>query len=346
MYNTLIKDRQHVDYQEVETKIRKIQNGEKRKQARFGFLCNNCVVKYKKANDDTIKALEERQLYVSTALGYNDPYDSLMYINIPILKASIASQIDYYMPSYLDDMPDKTAPLYRIANALYNQDEVLKQQRMDLFLSDVKRDAELAIKHIHDNVPGICFSKDPLSTLMWAHYAEDHTGFALLYDIQELESATCISETGEVLRYHNKLYDVEYSNLRPDGTGFVENYILFSRIKENSSIPRSFYGTNPITYPNHYKYSQSELQRIILTQSEAWSYEKEARLLFRPITPDFEFKRFNLRISPRGIILGAKMDSLMKQRITEIAKKLGCTLYEAWINNAARDYNVVIQEVV
>lgn len=335
----------HMEYADAEKALRRIPNEPERRKARAAVYKNRCVVKYRVADERAIETLREGKLFFSSALGYNDPYDTQMYINFPRLKASIGAKFSHFMPAYGEQLPDKTAFNY-LMSVIYNGlPEEKKRGFINRFLSHIEEDAETVSRRLHDHVPGICFAGDCLSPLMWAHYADKHRGFALLYDRKELETAACFSESGEQVLARRKLYDIEYCSKRPDGTEFVEQYLLHQYLKETNSRYRFLHGANPVDSPAQHPYSQTALKEIILSKSEEWAYEQEERLLFRPIAIEKKWEKRYLDIKPRAILLGAKIESENRIKLTDIAKALGATLYEAWLDEQTRDYKVVFQEV-
>lgn len=334
-----------IDYEVAEKALLEIPDGPIRRKARAALYEKNCVVKYRRPNDNSISALKDGKLFFSTALGYNDPHDTLMYVNYQQLNSAIMGSVSQVFPTYGEKQPDKNAYNYISSVLFKGLPEEKKGHYICEFLSHIRQDAEVAIQQVHDNVPGICFSNNFLSPLMWAHYADSHKGFALLYDRNELETASCFTESGEQVKSRKKLYDIKYQAKRPNGTEFIEQYLLNQYLKEKNSR-RRLHGANPIDSPDQHPFPQTQLREIILTKSNEWSYECESRLLFRPITIEAEYQKRYLIIKPRAIILGAKMDQDVKHKVSGIARELGCTLYEAWINNSLRDYNVVFQEVI
>ena len=289
--------------------------------------------------------MRDGKLFFSSALGYNDPYDTLMYIDYDRLSDYIAGILWHSLPKYGEHQLDKTAYNY-LASAFFDRlPEKIKVQSIKGFLAHIRAAAKETIKNLHDHVPGICFAQDCLSPLMWAHYADNHKGFALLYDREELETAPCYLESGEKVSARRKLYNVEYRTERPDGTAFVEQYLLHQHLRETHDRYLFLHGSNPVDSPEQHPFSQTELREIILTKSEEWSYEQESRLLFRPVTIETEWKKRYLDIKPRAIILGARMDDNPRKKCIDIAKKHGCTLYEAWIDDQTRDFSIAFQEV-
>lgn len=337
----------YIEYEIAEKALLAIPDGPERRKARAAVHKNNCVVKYRAPDKRNIQAVSDGKLFFSSAEGYNDPYDTLMYVDYKRLSDSIGGILWNSLPTYGISQPDKTACNY-LSSVFYDGlPKEKKAQCINGFISHIKSDTLTAIKDLHDHVPGICLAQDCLSPLMWAHYADKHKGFALLYDRKELETAPCYFESGEKVSVaRRKLYNVEYRAERPDGTGFVERYLLHQHLRETQKRYLFLHGSNPVDSPEQHPFSQTELKEIILTKSEEWSYEQETRLLFRPVTIETEWKKRYLNIKPRAIILGAKMkDDKPRRDCIDIAKKLGCTLYEAWIGDQTRDYSIAIREV-
>jgi hypothetical protein len=64
---------------------------------------------------------------------------------------------------------------------------------------DVRKYAQMIYKYFDKNVGFICFGADWKSPVMWAHYAEKHTGVALGFDIPD-ELATKIKYTDDKIQ--------------------------------------------------------------------------------------------------------------------------------------------------
>lgn len=190
---------------------------------------------------------------------------------------------------------------------------------------------------IHDNIKGICLSRNYLSTLMWAHYARDHTGVALLYDTKELESAQCCTSSGKVLPEEKfELHPIKYDTKRPDATAFIHDYLLS---EATGGLPVTHAGD--ILSPPDYKV----IEDIVLTKDVVWRYEKEVRLI--PHVLDFKHtsSAAYLDIKPKAIILGAKISNRDKDAIIKAAAEAGnIVLYEAWLNDSQPGYQIVFQE--
>jgi hypothetical protein len=116
-----------------------------------------------------------------------------------------------------------------------------------------------AKKHIWGKNYGILsLTRSPLNPLMWAHYAEEHKGFVIGFNVSQ------------------KLFTSEDMNLIPVQFGSViyteskPTHEFLSEFKEAISI-----GTTYNFIYNHFE----KLQRIFLHKPMCWSYEEEVRVV-------------------------------------------------------------------
>lgn len=307
-----------------------------RRRFQATIITNNCLAKFRGWDDNdekrerVIESIRNGRLYFSTALGYNDPYDTLMYIDKAGLLKFIEQTLAVQTPAYIESQKMKNFSVGCFAQ-MYNTPQARQQ-----FVQYIDDRIEKLKYAIHDNIKGICLSQNYLSTLMWAHYAKDHTGIALLYDTKELECARCYSYGGKVLQEKFKLYPIKYRSHRPDATAFIHDYLLSTAA-----------GGLPVTHAGDILSSPDYkvIKDIVLTKDVVWRYEKEVRLIPRVL--DFEYMggAAYLEIKPKAIILGAKISDRDREVVIEAATEVGgITIYEAWLNDSQRDYQLVFQE--
>ena len=310
-------------------------------QYRAAIIRNNCLTKFRgwdkgqigeKSREKVLDSIINEKIFFSTALGYNDPYDTLLYVNKRSLLKFVGESLDREMSTYIAELKKKNFPMGCFAQMFWTP------ENREKFLQSID-DEIAAIKiAIHDNIIGICLSQNTLSSLIWAHYAKDHTGVALLYDSHELSSAKCYSETGQVLNEKFELHPINYCEKRPDATKFIHDYLLYKASEK----------TFPVTFSGDIlEYSDYDtIREIILTKDTIWSYEKEIRLIPQILN---YWRRSNvayLKIKPKAIILGAKMISSDKDIFVEAAVKAGdIVIYEAVLNDSQPGYEIGFQEI-
>jgi len=127
------------------------------------------------------------------------------------------------------------------------------------------------------------------SETMWAHYASDHTGFVIGFDIEHKFLNSPFGDSEE----YNKPHRVEYTDERP-----------------KSGIATS-----------------TTLEKFLI-KSNAWSYEKEWRVikLLRAANKEIHFENTEYPVhlfsippeSLQSICLGSRISSILKERIKSL----------------------------
>lgn len=314
----------------IKSALQSCKNLEEKRKIRAAAIKNNCLTRYRRFDERTIDALKRDRLYFSTALGYNDPYDTLMYVDYNKLFNYIKQCWEKGMPSFIEHLHYQNAFLANISQFLLNDKNPQKSKMEESFFQFLQSEIETLKNKLHENVKGICFSTDMLSSLMWAHYADNHQGIALLYDRKELLSAPCYNNDDIELNYKFELGNINYSQQRIDATKYINDYLLKNM---PSIVPYT------ASEPN-----RKTLKDIILTKDVSWSYEKEIRLFPRKLDFEKENDISYLSIRPKAIIMGSKITEDNIYRIKDIAKKKNIILYEAWLNERQQNYEIVFQE--
>ena len=300
------------------------------RKAAAGALKLSCVARFRSLNTyahlETLLSQIFGKLYFSSARGFNDPYDTLMYVDYPKAVGGMGYSIKKFFPSYLEDLKVSNPLKHKIVVEYLGLSDGPSDMQLSQFLCYLEKELEKIKQQIRDNSRSICFSKNFLSTIQWSHYADNHRGVVLLYNKLDLISAKCFDRNSKPIDISFKLYDVNYSKDRPDGTELMlEYYFYLSGKREDFPV--------------------EQLRQIILTKDAVWEYENETRLL--PTNLNFEVAKdcSYLEVKPKAIIMGAKISEEHKVIIQSAAEKAGCLLYEAWYDENRCDYNVVFQQV-
>lgn len=158
------------------------------------------------------------------------------------------------------------------------------------------------------------FSENQNHLLMWAHYANNYTGMCVEYDFSNLS---------EELLYH--LYPIYYSKKR------FANKDLSKVIEEHSDLKRM---NEDYCYPNECDHIK-DIMSLFLTKSEAWSYEKEWRIVatypqIHNTAEDLDDEQrllyflndqnISVKSCIKSVYLGAKMKQNIKDHIKEICQ--------------------------
>lgn len=177
-----------------------------------------------------------------------------------------------------------------------------------------KEHLDFALDFIKKNMHMSCFTDDFEYNLpMWAHYANNHSGLCLEFEIEN----------------PSLIYPVLYMKLdkRLNAATTIHNYVIltYKLIQGNINAEEEkqlFEITNLLVH-------------IFSTKEKPWEYEREYRV-FYPNEENkkggylVEMKELGLRLT--GIYLGNKTDELYKEKIKEISKEIGVDVYQVYPN--------------
>jgi hypothetical protein len=144
-----------------------------------------------------------------------------------------------------------------------------------------------------------CFSANPYSLPMWAHYADNHRGVCLEYNVPS--------------RYHAPLYPVIYDNKRYE-------IAAEDNVATITATPRVIGGIIP---PDELSAETVIPTEAITIKAKEWKYEKEWRLVIcggikpNKCMPELESRQCWFG-KPSRVILGVSMRSSLKKLVTSV----------------------------
>ena len=162
------------------------------------------LFRFRTCNKMQIDAFEKDELYAVTADKFNDPYDTLVRYDKEGIKQSTAAFLTYENFKQLKvffeqggDFPDEAKQLLPqdIIDALKNSlmlvpddDDSVKQYieaSKNRMLSLIDLYFPLLAETSKRCQTIACFCESIESVVMWSHYAQNHQGFALEYNLRD-----------------------------------------------------------------------------------------------------------------------------------------------------------------
>ena len=169
------------------------------------------------------------------------------------------------------------------------------------------RDYLIKVKNrFAENARLLCFSRDYSSNLLWAHYANKHTGVALEIDVP--------GKSIEEVNYVSKRIELP----------------IFEKLEQFMQTKNPAIG--------------KELSDLLKTKSKEWEYEKEYRVIFEKehVIKDekgnefLDLEKFNFKIN--GIVIGALND--LNHEEIENALPVGKSLRVVKARTAFRSFKI------
>lgn len=313
------------------------------------------LFKYRNCNQNSINAFKNDQLFLSKPTIFNDPHDSLLYIDkekiLNILSTNTSEKHFEKTDRLLLDKNFKNAEIKKfgkafidriIENSTYKGKPIkLSPKLMDsinvLQKNQIVLITDLAKKSIKQASLISCFSELIDSTLMWAHYSNNHTGFALEYDLKSMYDIDIGKKNIRgSLFVDNKLFPVIYSDKRYNATDYVEfNFI------------ENFYHQMGLKFHEPF-YDKLFYYKSILFKSNEWEYEKEWRLIrltdndIENPKPDYSYLP---NIRAKCLYIGSEISESNSKILIDIATIKKMKVYKMIVDDDQEQYSLSFNEI-
>lgn len=171
-----------------------------------------------------------------------------------------------------------------------------------------------------------CLSENIKSPLMWAHYANNHKGFAIAYDFRGnniSQCANCMNRSCSNIKLAT-IYPIIYSDNRFDATQYGKWYV--------EQYMKHCLGINiDAIYKDELIYTKAALYK-----SNDWKYEDEWRILCS--TPNIQIEQqdcYPINKKPVAIYFGSQISDVHKKILMHLADEKGILKYQMFVE----DYN-------
>lgn len=296
------------------------------------------LYRYRQAKEEHIEAFKDDKIFLTRADYFNDPYDCMLYFDQFAIETGIAEQLQN------DNMKDHLISsgypaLWAEAGLKITIDDVLK--RLEKSRSDF-------LKHVSFILPSVtimlqksmsiaCFTEDITSPVMWAHYADSHSGFVLAYQFRsDMFSPNPYQVYDVDYDWYGwrSVLPVNYSNCRVDGTALADWYCLCKMSGETGLRDKR----NDLSI----KLPDSLLKtKLALHKGKEWQYEKEWRMILSSEWPNqAEADHTHILYSPTALFLGCHIGKEEKSQLIKIAKGKGISAYQMYIDYSSKEYKM------
>ena len=237
-------------------------------------------------NGYNLKNLKNNQIFLNSPQNFNDPFDCWLTANF---QDYIRSEMLKNKDKVLLNINEK----YNLSNT--DKEEIIKYLESDDFLNSLnikqiltKQCRYKELEQLNNKLQSIfkvsCFSVDSKNLLMWSHYAKNHQGFCVEYDISKITPQHTFRINFWPIIYRTKTLDI-------------------ALLKEITKVIKNTPDLAPIT-------------RVIIgtIKPKDWSYEQEWRFILRHIDDDL----FTMPVKPSCVYLGAKIEADNETQIIKI----------------------------
>jgi len=311
------------------------------------------LYRYRACNEYSFDALENDKFLLTKPTMFNDPYDSLLFVDKQAL-IDIITNSENKDSSLIDrlnnDLEFRNSQIELLGQEFVSyhlQSPGFKDSQEEAFfneLSDkihtklIDNITEESIKSLKQSSLVGCLSENINSVLMWSHYAQNHQGFALNYNFKARYSIeTGIPGVKATEFADKKLFPVKYIDERYDATSYLEfNFLYNIHLQLGIKFNQPFF--DKLFY---YKY--------LLFKSTDWSYEKEWRII-KQTNLNYDDGKSNFdfieNICPKEIYLGAHITEENKEKLLVIAKSKKIDVFQMKIDYFSKYYKLSKDKII
>lgn len=293
------------------------------------------LFKYRSCCGNHISAFEKDEVWMSTSDLFNDPFDTLIQFDEKELRAAcdvmsnpeiVKAMTQYFAEggqiapqiNHLVDQNELASMRHMAADALEkSMIKPIAAEQMNVLKLMMEFYIALLPQVVQRFSTAVCFSERVDSILMWSHYADNHKGFALGYDLRPY-----LLPNSDNLG----LFPVVYSEKRYDAREFLY-WLLCSLLK----------------IPAHNQDIMSSI-KLLLYKSPDWAYEQEWRLIKSVQKDLFNGRAEPVIIRPNSIYYGCRIPQDKYSELHEIALEKGLTEHFMVVDNAADEYKMRVRD--
>ena len=289
------------------------------------------LYRYRSCSTLNFEAFDKDLVYAVSADKFNDPYDTLIYYGLENIQAEIKYYCseEFFQKFKLQlenndfDFPPNIIHFFgrKVLEDLWNK--VISCNGIDPFtLTSFRIAMEYNTKELLLTMENklklvstiACLSESINSVIMWSHYAQNHEGFALEYDLRFLlgqnDMNCCI-------------FPVIYDNTRYNAENFIQ-WIIAKGFGFNAKNPDLL---------SHFK--------MAIHKSTQWEYEKEWRIINSEQHPTWQSRVTSLNIAPKAIYYGERISNINKKILHYIAQEKGIPEYDMYIDCGSLKYEML-----
>jgi len=310
------------------------------------------LFKFYSPTSDNIMDIKKQRLWLSHPRTFNDPfdchtgYDVNSYEMHTLLKdikelgcVDVKNSQDGFTIDEFDRLSRSTTSYeYNWYNSKIEEYDRVRRELLANKSKDFNRiiydltnksrnEVKAKIEELRNvNIRVACFSAlDRLKNFddiiqIWSHYADNHKGFCVEYDISPLKESICFSlENYEYHKNQSKYMEERIKTLILGGLFpviYTANRVNIPKTKLNKIK------FDKINEPQHNSDIDSILYKTFIVKSAKWNYEKEWRLILDGDVCNYYDNKLPFPYIKR-VFLGCKMNTQTIDTMIEIVEELG-----------------------
>ncbi len=273
------------------------------------------LYRYRNLTSKSLDDLKNNKLTFSTSNYYDDPFDTFLRIN----RQKLEQDINEIFKQNNNDFAKKLNSISNSIGKEISKEEIsnrIEGLSPEVFYQTVLRLMKETSRNLLRSYSlSVCFSEDGLNESLWMKYANQHKGFAIIYDPRDESKFLCGKQDKcancSLSQCDFGLYPVYYSDKLYDATEYAKWFTASLALKE--IVPDSIY--NKIVLSMFPKMNW-EREKVTLIKKKCHMYDKEWRMIY----PILDNKPITIEWKPNGVVLGLNMSLEDKDLVYHNAK--------------------------
>ncbi len=320
------------------------------------------LYKFRECNENNINAFRNQQIWFATGAKMNDDYDAILYSDNDGILTDLHSLFDengnFIFLKALKDGCSIPSRLYDIYGKEFVENtrqllSVANEEDIKQFSSTIRLWAEEGFreqfpfisKSVQNVIKFSSFSEAIKSPLMWGHYANNSSGFALAYDFRNGNYNEChqckkLGVTCFDPKTH-RLLPIVYRDKRINATEYAR-YIMQTSFTQKLLYDLKMSKEQSEKALSSINCSDTFMQtKIVNSKFRDWDYEKEWRMTVSYKSPYYVTDQTaNIWKKPCALYLGRKIKDTDELVLRNIAYKQQIPVYKMRINETTDDYEL------
>lgn len=267
------------------------------------------LFRFRSVSNNSLMALQNNELYFSSADYYDDPFDTYLRMDIGHLENDIKAlkqNIEFVVEKVKESFPNFTI----------TENDIVNLCKSSTNKSDVINQVQQLRSVFQRYIYSICFCEEFQNEVLWLKYAENHTGFVLEYTLNK----SILKDIWES-KLHANILPIYYSNKKYDAYHYAIYYLTLNMVRGNPEIYDKLQWMYPIGWEN---------TKMSIIKKSCHKYDKEWRIVPLYVLNQREF----ISWKPKSVTIGLRTPNYKKQLIISAAKLAGIPeYYEMYIDN-------------
>ncbi len=238
-------------------------------------------------------------VWLTKLSDFNDPFEqSFRFASDPAALMPGTFLFNHHYAYFKQNEPSLT------------EKDFIKRMQSDEFRKELLKQNEKLIMDYFANHGALCLTTDSSNIPMWAHYANNHQGYCLIFELD----FSMIFEQTSMLRENQPQYKqnilegkeiISFAALSDEKLNFAFLKVNYSGVFPVISIERF------LELTNSYDRARYIIQNSVGTKYEQWKYEKEFRLIANLCSKAgglMSLKRYAPFLKITGIIMGSRFN--------------------------------------